>query len=106
MRKIWKVGKAATFKEVEKNLFIVTFSKKAEKQRIFSSKPWLFDNSIFSLQPLDGRKQLNKIRFDTKYFWVQLHDLPVHYMKQTYGELIGSSIGKVLDIDVDTDDTG
>lgn len=27
-------------------------------------------------------------------------------MKHSYGELIGNSIGKVLDLDVDTDDTG
>lgn len=27
-------------------------------------------------------------------------------MKHSYGELIGNSIGKVLDVDVDTNDTG
>lgn len=56
MGKIWKLGKAATFKEVEKNLFIVTFSTEAEKERVSSGKPWLFDNNLFTLQPLDGRK--------------------------------------------------
>lgn len=70
MEKIWKVGKAATIKEVEKNLFIITLSTEADKHRIFYGKPWLFDNSLFALQPLDWRKQINKIRFDTEYFWV------------------------------------
>lgn len=49
---------------------------------------------------------MNKISFDTKLFWVQLHNLPIHYMKHSYGELIGSSIGKIMDIDVDINDTG
>lgn len=46
MGKIWKLTRSASFKEVEKNLFIITFATEAEKQMVFSGKPWLFDNSF------------------------------------------------------------
>lgn len=106
MEKIWRLSKYVVFKEVEKNLFIITFTTEAEKQRVLAGKHWLFDNFLFALQPLDGRKKIKKINFDFEYVWVHLHDLLVHYMKRSYGELIGNSIGIVLDLDVDIDDTG
>lgn len=73
---------------------------------MLSGKLWLFDNNIFALQPLDGRKQLSKLKFDSKHFWVQVHDMLIRYMKWLYDELIGNSIEKVLDVDVNTNDTG
>lgn len=45
----------------------------------------------FALQSLDGKKQLTKT---------------VHYMNRYYGELIGNTIGRVLDVDVDNNNTG
>lgn len=81
MGKIWSLSKSTSFKEVEKNLFIITFSIEAEKQRVLLGKPWLFDNSLFALQPFDGEKQITKTKFNTEQFWVQLQDLHVCYMK-------------------------
>lgn len=61
----------------------------------------MFDNALFALQSLDGSKILNKIVFDSEYFWNQLHGLPIRYMNKYYGELIGNTIGRVLDMDMD-----
>lgn len=35
---------------------------------------------------------------------MQLHDLPIRYMKKSYSEHIGSYIKRVTDVDVDLDD--
>lgn len=56
MRRIWRLHKVVSFKEDGKNLFIVTFSTEAKKQRVMARRPWLFDNYLFVLQSLDGRK--------------------------------------------------
>lgn len=61
MGKIWKHSKATSLKEVEKTLFIINFSMETEKQIVVFEKIWLFGNKIFALQPLNERKQLNKI---------------------------------------------
>lgn len=68
-------------------------------------EPWLFDNKIFTLVSLDESKQLTKINFDTEHFLIQLHGLPVRYTNRFYNKLIGNTIGRVLDVDVGTDDT-
>lgn len=66
----------------------------------------MFDNNLFALQSLDGRKQLSKTTFNSESFWIQLHSLPIRYMNRYYGELLENTIGRVFDVDVNTDDTG
>lgn len=69
-------------------------------------KSSLFDNALFSLQSLDGSKILSKTIFDFEHFSIQMHGLPVRYMNRFYGEMIRNTIGRVLELDVDLDDTG
>lgn len=79
----------------------------ADKQRVLGGKPQLFDNNLFALQALDVFSQIAKIQFDTaEDFWIQLHDLPIQCMNRFYGNLIGKSIGKVHNINVEEDDMG
>lgn len=63
----------------------------------------MFDNNLFVFQSLDGKKQLTKTTFNKEHFWIQLHGLLVHYMNRHYRELIGNTIGRVLDVDVEND---
>lgn len=87
-------------------MFIVTFATKTNKQRVVNGEPWLFNTYLFALQDMDGTYQLAKTMINTKSFWIQLHNLPFHCKNRHYGNLIGEKIGKVLEIDVDYDDTG
>lgn len=105
MGKIWKLSNFAEFKKAGKNVFIITFSTEVDKHRVLVGKPWLFDNFLFALQLLDGKMQFSKTKFEIEQFWIQLHDLLVRYVNRNYGEMIGNSIEKVTDVDVDTDDT-
>lgn len=68
-------------------------------------KPWLFNNNLFALKNLDGYNQIEKIQFNTETFWVQLHKLPIMCMNGFYSNLIGKTIEKVLEVDVEEDDT-
>lgn len=46
------------------------------------------------------------VHFDTELFWLQLHSFPIMCMNRKYGEQIGGTVGNVMDVVVDTDDTG
>lgn len=89
-----------------KNLFIITFTIETGKYKVVSGKSWLFDGYLFALKDLDGDCHITKRHFESKSFKVQLHELPVRYMDCCYGSLIGNTIGKVMDVDMDEDDTG
>lgn len=106
MGKIWRISKKAVFQEVEKNIFVVTFATHADKDRILDEHLWLFDNMLFPLRPYDGRLQSAQIKFESKVFWVQMHNLPLGMMTKERGEQIGGSVGKVLEVDVEEDGIG
>lgn len=53
MGKIWRLSKPTSFKEVGKNIFIISFVKEKYKQRVMDGKPWFFDYNLFALQNLD-----------------------------------------------------
>lgn len=43
MGSIWKISKVANFKAVGNNMFMITFSIEADKERVMARRPWLFD---------------------------------------------------------------
>lgn len=68
-------------------------------------RPWLFDNHLLVLKQLDGFTQPLATHFDTEIFWLQFYHLPILCMNWHYGNLIGESIGRELEVDVHTNDT-
>lgn len=103
MGKIWRLNKPVSFTEVGKNIFIVTFATHVDKQWVMDGKPWLFDNNLFALQALDGYNQIAKNQFITETFWIQLHNLFIMCMNRLYGNLLGKTISKVREVDVELD---
>lgn len=106
MGKIW-LGALANQKLLQKlkNMFIVTFAIETNKQRVANDKPWLFDGYLFALQDLDGAYQLVETMINTERFWIQIHNLPFRCMNSRYGNFIRGKIGKVVEIDVNDDNT-
>lgn len=69
-------------------------------------RPWIFDNHQLVLKQMDGYAQPTPTRFDNEVFWLQFFNLPIICMNCKYGNLIGESLGTILDIDVKGDGTG
>lgn len=58
------------------------------------------------MKPFDGFTQIRLMEFDEESMWIQLHNLPLAGMNRLSGERIGSSIGRVEEVDVEDDDIG
>ncbi|KAF5447236.1 hypothetical protein F2P56_032804 [Juglans regia] len=106
MARIWRISKRATFKEVEVKVFVITFVTQADKHWILEGKLWLFENALFLLIHYDGVLQPGKFPMDHESFWLQIHSLPLGCMTEECGQQIGSSVGKVLEVDVGEDGIG
>ncbi|XP_042983175.1 uncharacterized protein LOC122312593 [Carya illinoinensis] len=106
MAKVWWISKRADFHECGSNTFIVTFATIADKLKVLSGKPWLFDNNLFALKLFDGFNQPSTIKFDSEEFWVQLHNLPFAYMDRVHGEKTGQTLGRVIEVDLPDDGIG
>ncbi|XP_042972825.1 uncharacterized protein LOC122304632 [Carya illinoinensis] len=106
MARIWRIGKKASFQEVGKNTYVITFGTHADLQRVLEGKPWFFDNAMFLLMLYDGKMKPGKIAFDSEVFWMQIHNLPLSCMSEEWGNRIGKTVGKVVDVDTQEDGTG
>lgn len=103
IEKIWRVGKPLEFHELRSNSFIITLANPGDKNSVMEGKPWLFDNYLFVLKMFNEITQSHKMCFKQEEFWVQIHNSPLACMNKSIGEHIGSTIGKVVDVDVRDD---
>lgn len=76
MDKIWRLSAMAVFKEVGHNVFTISFANTADKTRVETGRPWLFDNNLFVLLEFDGLTPPKSMCFDRASLWLQLHQLP------------------------------
>ncbi|XP_042962692.1 uncharacterized protein LOC122296963 [Carya illinoinensis] len=103
LAKIWRISKKAQFTEVSPNTFAIVFGNIADKQKVWSGRPWLFDNQLVVLKEFDGFTPLKQVNFTSESFWVRFHNLPLSCMTEVRGEQIGSTVGRV---DVQGDGSG
>ncbi|KAF5454463.1 hypothetical protein F2P56_024125 [Juglans regia] len=106
MAKVWRISRKALFQEVGTNKFVITFANQADKQRILDGRPWLFDNQLFVILPLDGFIPPQQMDFSRERFWVQFHDLPIACMNKAGGEKLGETVGRVLEVELQEDGSG
>lgn len=106
MLKAWKVDKSIVFKHLGDNLLAIIFVSSEDRDKVISGRPWLFDNVVFVLKPVDLGVQPQATDLHTECFWIQFQQLPIECMNQTIGEEIGNSIGRVLVVDVPNDGIG
>ncbi|XP_041025325.1 uncharacterized protein LOC121265703 [Juglans microcarpa x Juglans regia] len=106
MGKIWRISKPAEFREVGDNKFVITFQSLNDKRRVLDGRPWLFDNHLFALKAFEVYSQPNEWKFDSEWFWIQIHNLPMFCMTKEKGRVIGESLGNLIDVDVPSDGIG
>jgi hypothetical protein len=102
----WQPSKRVTFKTLGSNLFLIDFEDEWDKVRIMEGRPWTFDGHLVSMVDYDGVMPLAQVEFDKAAFWVRMFDLPLACMGKEVGFSIGSSVGKVEEVDVADDGVG
>ncbi|XP_042939395.1 uncharacterized protein LOC122274420 [Carya illinoinensis] len=106
LAKIWRLSKAVKLTEVCSNVFVLSFETIADKERVWSGRPWLFDNQLLVLKDFEGFTPINRVKFDSGSFWMRVHDLPLSCMTKVKVAQICSSVGKVEDVEMQEDGSG
>lgn len=47
-----------------------------------------------------------KMNFNSERLWVQMHDLPLVCMNREQGQILGGTIGRVVEVDTKVDESG
>ncbi|XP_042990668.1 uncharacterized protein LOC122317666 [Carya illinoinensis] len=106
MSKIWNTEGWLTFKDLETNVYLIEFQLVSDKEKVLLGRPWSFDRHLVCMKEFEGLLSLSEVRFDSEPFWIQVHNLPFAGMSKEMGILVGSVIGRVLEVETNTEGYG
>ena len=102
----WKLEGTFFLKVLGDNLFLIEFEYDWEKGRVLEGRPWVFEGNLFSVEDFDGLTPPSEIDFEKAAFWVHMYNLPLACMGLEVGKQIGSTIGKVEEVEMDDEGVG
>nr|XP_027093749.1 uncharacterized protein LOC113714153 [Coffea arabica] len=84
--------------ELGPNLFQFNIPNLEDKKRVVEGGPWLIDNQVLVLRRWSERIEENYGAFVTAPIWVQLWNLPVHWLTKEVGRKIGAAFKEVKEV--------
>ncbi|KAI8009834.1 hypothetical protein LOK49_LG06G00399 [Camellia lanceoleosa] len=95
----WKTRVGVVITPWKENIFLFQFEDFEDRVRVLQEAPWSVMGSLLVLQPLPLGKAIDELDFRWSPFWVQVHGLPLDKMTRVHGEVIGSRIGRLVEIE-------
>ncbi|XP_042962402.1 uncharacterized protein LOC122296666 [Carya illinoinensis] len=103
MSQIWRLEGWVRFKELGDQSFLIEFQKMMDKEKVLGGRTWFFDRCLLAIQEVDETQSINALQFRYEPFWVQLHNLPLVTVTETFGEEFAASIGPVIRVEAGSD---
>jgi hypothetical protein len=106
LNRAWKPEGFICFRVLGGNLFLLDFEILEDRSHVLAGRPWMFEGQLFEVEELDGCTPPSKMSFDTAAFWIRMFELPLVCMEREMGFKLGSTVGKVEEVETDTNGTG
>ena len=90
---MWSFEQNQKVVEIGVNKFQFIFNNNDDMERVLNRSPWIYDNQPLVVLPWKEGIQQDDEAFPRTWIWVQLWNLPIHWV--TKG--IGRKIGRVFD---------
>ncbi|XP_042964598.1 uncharacterized protein LOC122298810 [Carya illinoinensis] len=100
MRRAWRPVRGIKFRDLNSSIMLIEFDDECDKDRVIRDGPWSFDKHLVLVKEVEGHQQVHQIQFTEASFLVRLHDLPFIARNEYMGSLLGSKIGKVIEVDI------
>ena len=101
MNQIWALNRSMIIRSIGVNMFVFQFFHWKDKEKILAGRPWCFDQKLLLLEEVRGNEQPSQVVIDSSPFWVRIYNMPFNCRSKTEVSAIASSLGPVLDIDID-----
>lgn len=98
LMKIWQHRGLRKVVGLEPNTFQFIFEKETDKDGILRSRPWFFDNQLLVVHPWMTQLTWNDDCFKTSPLWIQVWNVPFHWLSIDTGKKIGSLLGNPLNV--------
>lgn len=80
---------------------LIEFEDIRDKECVIQEGPWSFDKQLVLLKEVEGNQLVHQMRVTEPLFWIFLHGLPLGARNEYIGDLIGSKIGMVEEVDIE-----
>ena len=85
----WGYPKDLVIVELGPNLFQFFLPAEKERERILGGGPWILDNQILVINKWTEGIEEDDMAFRTSPLWIQVWNLPVHWISKDVGQKIG-----------------
>ncbi|KAK9992096.1 hypothetical protein SO802_027081 [Lithocarpus litseifolius] len=92
---LWRTTNGFKIRNMGNHVVLFTFDNMSDVERIIENQPWNFDKHLVVMEKFKESSKLNELTFDKAWFWVQVHDIPVHFMLKQVAEIICDNIGEL-----------
>ncbi|KAL0014215.1 hypothetical protein SO802_001284 [Lithocarpus litseifolius] len=94
-KQLWRSTNGFRIRNQKGNRVLFVFDNVGEVDRILKNQPWSFDKHLVMLQRYNSDIPVRDLVFQKTLFWVQVHDIPMRFMKRKVAEEICDTIGEV-----------
>lgn len=105
LNSIWHPSAPVKIHAVGEGIFVADFQSAVDCNKILAKQLWQLSNSLMVFKRITGEERIAEIQLNEVPFWVQVHGLEFQLMTRYAGEVLGSKIGKVLEIDCNDNST-
>lgn len=96
---VWRPARGVEVREAKHGRYFFQFFHRMDMIRVLTGGSWSLDNFMLVLSPVSAGESPSDIPLNHLAFWVQIHDLPIGFMTQNVGRLLGHFIGEFVEYD-------
>jgi len=102
---LWKLIGEMKIRDIGGNILLFEFDDALDLERVLELEPWTYDKSLVVFRHAVDVDSAPLLSFDSVTFWVQLHNVPEQCLTQATGEVVGNTIGALVQA-ADPEDDG
>ncbi|KAK6117057.1 hypothetical protein DH2020_049200 [Rehmannia glutinosa] len=95
---IWVTRKPFQVRELGLNFFQFVFQSEEDKTKVLNSRVWTFENQYILLKEWSEKIEVKEEDFSTVNLWVQIWNVPNHWISSETGLKIGKLFAGVKDL--------
>ena len=92
---MWPFVKNMNVIEIGINMFQFVFNNERDMDRVLNGRPWIYDNMPPVILPWKEGVEQDEGAFTKTWIWVQLWNLPIHWVTKEVGRKIGGGLTKL-----------
>ncbi|KAK6141805.1 hypothetical protein DH2020_024455 [Rehmannia glutinosa] len=95
---IWQTKEVFSVREIGQNLFQFVFASQEDKLKVLGGKSWSFENQYLILREWYDNILDHVESFTSVDLWIQVWNLPYHWITMETGRKIGIKFENILDV--------